>query len=151
MTKILGRWLLPMFVRVLPFATVLRVWDMFFLEGTLCSADYCRVQSLSLPLHSSLTGITFLLRVALAMVVVSKSRLMDDTRLNSPQLVEHFLLNLPHDELLSPDVLLATTDGLKVGMKDDDMKKWRKKAVDTLISSRAAQTERDRKMARGRR
>jgi hypothetical protein len=33
MTKILGLWLLPMFVRILPFATVLRVWDMFFLEG----------------------------------------------------------------------------------------------------------------------
>jgi hypothetical protein len=98
-----------------------------------------------------LPGITFLLRVALAMVVVSKSRLMDDTRLHSPQMIEHFLLNLPHDELLSADVLLATADGLKVGMKDDDMKKWRKKAVDTLISSRAAQAEHDRKMARGRR
>lgn len=89
--------------------------------------------------------------MALAIVVNCKSRLMDDTRLQSPQAIEHFLLNLPHDELLSPDILLATADGLKVGLKDDDMKKWRKKAVDTLISSRAAQAERERKMARNRR
>lgn len=103
------------------------------------------------PARSLHAGLTFLLRVALAIVLVSKTRLLDAHRLQSPQAVEHFLLRLPQDELLSADVLLATADGLKVSTKDDDMKKWRKKAVDTLISSRAAQAERERKAARARR
>lgn len=146
MTKILSRWLLQMFVRFLPFDTLLPIWDVFFTEGTpLQPPPSLSDLETDSPIHP---GVTWLLRVALAVIMVQKSRLLDTHRLNTPQLMEHFLLHLPQDELLSANSLIPTADNLKVNTKDDDMKRWRKKAVDTLISSRAAQSERDRRAAR---
>ncbi|CED83471.1 PDZ-domain interacting protein EPI64, contains TBC domain [Phaffia rhodozyma] len=110
---LLRAWILPMFVRVLPWRTVLRVLDIFFLED-----------------------LTFLLRISLAILITARDRLLDSATLRTPAHVKYYLYNLPSDELVSPEKLISVADGIKQGMKDDEMMKLRTKAVDELAQGR---------------
>ncbi|KAL7414062.1 rab-GTPase-TBC domain-containing protein [Mrakia frigida] len=112
---IISQWLQPMFVRTLPFATVLRIWDVSFFEGP-----------------------SYLLRVALAIVLSAKGRLMDQKAMTSVEHIKLYLLTPPHDHLLSADTLIPIADGLKISTKEEDLRKLRSKAMMALEEGRAA-------------
>lgn len=90
-------WFLPLFTRVLPWTTLVRVWDVFFYEGP-----------------------TWMLRVALAIVRILREHLMDRTVCPTAGEMLQLLLHPPPHNLTVDNVLNCA---FSVKLKDGEMRK----------------------------
>ncbi|KAJ9475162.1 Rab-GAP TBC domain-containing protein [Pseudozyma hubeiensis] len=90
-------WFLPLFTRVLPWTTLLRVWDVFFYEGP-----------------------TWMLRVALAIVRILREQLMDRQACPTAGEMLQLLLHPPPHNLTVENVLNCA---FSVKLKDGEMRK----------------------------
>ncbi|SNX84762.1 related to MDR1 - Mac1p interacting protein [Melanopsichium pennsylvanicum] len=90
-------WFLPLFTRVLPWATLVRVWDVFFYEGP-----------------------TWMLRVALAIVRILREQLMDHRICPTAGEMLQLLLHPPPHSLTVENVLNCA---FSVTLKDGEMRK----------------------------
>ncbi|EST08510.1 Rab-GTPase-TBC domain protein [Kalmanozyma brasiliensis GHG001] len=90
-------WFLPLFTRVLPWTTLVRVWDVFFYEGP-----------------------TWLLRVALAIVRILREQLMNRQACPSAGEMLQLLLHPPPHNLTVENVLNCA---FTVKLKDGEMRK----------------------------
>lgn len=110
-------WLLPLFTRIVPWATLLRLWDIFLFEGP-----------------------SFLLRTALAVIRIIRDPLMD--RRVCPEGGEALRLLLhPPQHLLTPENVIPCA--LSVKLKDGEVRKLSRQAsklVRSSISTRGAGT-----------
>lgn len=90
-------WFLPLFTRVLPWTTLLRVWDVFFYEGP-----------------------TWMLRVALAIVRILREQLVDRQTCPTAGEMLQLLLHPPPYNLTVDNVLNCA---FSVKLKDGEMRK----------------------------
>ena len=90
-------WFLPLFTRVLPWTTLVRVWDVFFYEGP-----------------------TWMLRVALAIVRILREQLMDRAICPTSGEMLQLLLHPPPHNLTVENVLNCA---VSVKLKDGEMRK----------------------------
>lgn len=90
-------WFLALFTRVLPWTTLLRVWDVFFYEGP-----------------------TWMLRVALAIVRILREQLMDQQACPTAGEMLQLLLHPPPHNLTVENVLNCA---FSVKLKDGEMRK----------------------------
>lgn len=90
-------WFLPLFTRVLPWTTLLRVWDVFFYEGP-----------------------TWMLRVALAIVRILREHLMNRSMCPTAGEMLQLLLHPPPHNLTVENVLNCA---FSVKLKDGEMRK----------------------------
>lgn len=81
--------------------------------------------TLTSPPHSYNAGPSYLLRIALSILLSSRSRLMDTTAMKTREHIKLYLAAPPHDHLVSADTLIPFADGLKVSTKEDDLRKLR--------------------------
>lgn len=95
-------WFLPLFTRVLPWTTLVRVWDVFFYEGP-----------------------TWMLRVALAIVRILREPLMNRSVCPSLGEMLQLLLHPPSHQLTVDNVL---TCAFTVKLKDGEMRKLSRSA-----------------------
>ncbi|CEH18204.1 tbc1 domain family member 10b [Ceraceosorus bombacis] len=95
-------WFLPLFSRVLPWHTLLCVWDVFFYEGP-----------------------SFILRTALAVIRIVRDPLMDKRRVPGHGEGMRLLLHPPR-ELLTPENVVGCA--LTVKLKEGDMRKLQRNA-----------------------
>lgn len=112
----LGPWLLSLFARILPWPTMLRLWDAVVCEGKL---DRDAVLTL---------GPRFLLQVSLAVLTISRERLLALPK--SADAVVDYLLHLPQDALLAPDNVMKASEQVK--LRDEDLVKLRAGAEKVL-------------------
>jgi TBC1 domain family member 10 len=97
----LSNYLLPLFTRTLPWSSVLRVFDVFFFEGS-----------------------SFLLRVVLSILDLIRDQLISEKTRDQADLVD-ILVHIPK-ESLKPEVLLSTAFTIKINKKL--LKKLKKQA-----------------------
>lgn len=90
-------WFLPLFTRVLPWTTLVRVWDVFFYEGP-----------------------TWMLRVALAIVRILREQLMNRSICPTAGEMLQLLLHPPPHNLTAENVLNCA---FSVKLKDGEMRK----------------------------
>ena len=107
-------WLLPLFTRVVPWQTLLRLWDIFLFEGP-----------------------SFLLRTALAVIRIIRDPLMD--RRVCPEGGEALRLLLhPPQHLLTPENVIPCA--LSVKLKDGEMRKLSRQASKLVRSTNISAT-----------
>jgi hypothetical protein len=95
-------WFLPMFVRIVPWQTLLRLWDVFLFEGP-----------------------SFILRTALGIIRIIKDPLMDRrVCAGTPEALR--LLMHPPQNLLTPENVVPCA--LSVKLKDGDVRKMSRQA-----------------------
>lgn len=102
-------WFLPLFVRILPWETLLRVWDVFFFEGP-----------------------QWIQRVGLAIVRIIREPLMDRQRCPGHAEALQMLLH-PPQQLMSPDNVLGCAFTVK--LKDGDVRKLSRQASKLVRTS----------------
>ncbi|CAJ0882613.1 8909_t:CDS:2 [Entrophospora sp. SA101] len=95
------QWFMTLFTMALPWASVLRIWDIFYFEGT-----------------------NLFFRVGLAMLDCVRDHILKNCPTSSEIL--SFILHIPH-ELLTPDPLLEAI--FKIKLKASVIKKLTKKAA----------------------
>lgn len=95
-------WILPVFARILPWPTLLRVWDVFFYEGA-----------------------SWILRVALAIIRIVRDPLMD-RRVCPGQAEALRLLLHPPQHILTPENVLPCAFSVKI--KDGEVRKLSRQA-----------------------
>lgn len=95
-------WFLPLFTRVLPWTTLVRVWDVFFFEGP-----------------------TWMLRVALAIVRILREQLMNRAMCPTAGEMLQLLLHPPPHNLTVENVLNCA---FSVKLKDGEMRKLSRSA-----------------------
>lgn len=108
-----------LFVGSLPSEHLNRVWDIFLLEGK--SYDLHLVSSTMLI--DTITGVPFLLRVGLALVLTCRRQILDAT--SEAAVLRH--LSQPSLSLLPPTADAFITLAFSVKLKDDDVRKQRVK------------------------
>ncbi|CAG8694414.1 9396_t:CDS:10 [Rhizophagus irregularis] len=94
------QWFMTIFTMALPWASVLRVWDIFYFEG-----------------------VKLFFRIGLAILDCTKEHLLKNCPTNAELL--GFLLHIPH-ELLTPDLLLETA--FKIRLKRSAIRRLTKRA-----------------------
>ena len=114
-------WLLPLFTRILPWNTLIRVWDVFFFEGP-----------------------TWILRVALSIIRIIRDPLMDRRTCPGHGEMLQLLLHPPQAQLTPDNVL---TCAFSVKLKDGEMRKLSRNASKLVREQNFLNTAAD---ARGR-
>ncbi|PWN25630.1 hypothetical protein BDZ90DRAFT_262276 [Jaminaea rosea] len=95
-------WFLPLFCRILPWPTLIRVWDVFFYEGP-----------------------NWILQVSLAIIRIIRAPLMATRGITASEDVLRLLLHPPTQELTTENVLSCA---LTVKLKDGEMRKMSRSA-----------------------
>ncbi|KAI0239811.1 hypothetical protein L0F63_002230 [Massospora cicadina] len=94
-------WFLTVFTMSLPWASVLRVWDLFYYKGELVAYDF----------SSCLVGVKILFRVGLAIMSCVKSHILKNCP--GPAELLPFLLHIPHS-FLEPAPLMAAYKKVRI-------------------------------------
>jgi hypothetical protein len=105
----LPRWWSGLFIRNLPWPTVLRIIDTVISEGP-----------------------RYLLISSLAVITLSRDRLVALPR--GRREILDYLRDLPQDSLLLPDTFMRACDQVK--LRDEDLKKLRASVKEQMLSSR---------------
>ncbi|CAG8495586.1 15241_t:CDS:10 [Acaulospora morrowiae] len=107
------QWFMTIFTMTLPWASVLRVWDVFYFEG-----------------------VKFFHRVGLAILDCARDHILKNCP-SSPEILG-FLLHIPH-ELLTPDLLLEAT--FKIKLKRSTIEKMKRIAIEIENSNNSSGTD----------
>ncbi len=116
-------WFMPLFVRILPWQTLLRVLDVFFFEGELNLI--LKTRGKQVLTEFSLPGPAWILRVGLSLIRIIRDILMDPQRCPDHGEALQVLLH-PPQHLLTPDNVLACAFSAK--LKDGEVRKLSRNA-----------------------